>query len=682
MTEDIAAEPLSADGQLGADPAIPAWLAWGAPALRDLDLALGRLLAAQVPRADELALRLAVLCSAQLSEGRPCLDLAAMLSAPDRFVPADWLHTEPAAAGEAVLPAWWPQDLSACRARLADCPFVGTGEGAEPLVLRGARLYLARFWRAGVRIRGALRARLAPDAGDVPDPAIARSWMDRVFPAPVDGALDWQRIAVAIALRQRLSIITGGPGTGKTTTVVRLLAVLQGLAQARGARLRIRLAAPTGKAAARLNASIEGRLAELASAADPLLAQALSSVPVQVETLHALLGSRPGTRALAYHAGRPLDLDVLVVDEASMMDVEMMDALLAALPAPARLILLGDRDQLASVEAGAILGELCARAAEGHYRPQTCALLQSLCGQAPGLEWQDEAGTELDQAVVMLRVSHRFSAHSGIGRFAHAVNTGDAAAVAALLAERPADLHCLVPGATPPSDTVAPGAAMAWLKGSRILSEDGCAAWFKVLQDTRPEPQADEAQWDQWARRVLAAQSHFQVLCALRRGRWGAEGLNQQIEGALRQAGLIQPGAGTWYPGRPILVLRNQPALGLSNGDIGVVLSRPDPQNPACDLVRVAFSSDARIRWISPARLTEVDTVYALTVHKSQGSEFDHVVLVLPDQPGPLLTRELLYTGATRARSRLTLVLPGGLTLLNRAVRHRALRGGGIWQVA
>jgi exodeoxyribonuclease V alpha subunit len=186
---------------------------------------------------------------------------------------------------------------------------------------------------------------------------------------------------------------------------------------------------------------------------------------------------------------------------------------------------------------------------------------------------------------------------------------------------------------------------------------------------------------DQWAGAVLACQARFQVLCALRAGPWGVQGLNQLIESRLRARGCIAPDAGPWYPGRPILVTRNQPGLGLANGDIGITLGLPDPGQPGRYMLRVAFagSGGAPVRWISPARLPEIETVYALTVHKSQGSEFDQVVLVLPDRPGPLLTRELLYTGVTRARGSLVLVLPGSPDLLGEAVRHATHRAGGIW---
>ncbi|WP_323017325.1 exodeoxyribonuclease V subunit alpha [Castellaniella sp.] len=655
-------------------PSWPAWLSYGqSDTVQDLGVAFARLLVEQFPDAPEPAVRLAMWCCAQLAQGHPCLDLEA---APGRL----------------------PLPLGDCLDLLAAAPFVGDGSGSEPLVLHGARLYLARYWRAGERIRQAIGWRLSSATDAVADMHLARQWLDRLFPPMAEEALDWQKLACAVMLGQRFGLITGGPGTGKTTTVVRLLAVLQGLAQARGLTqgLRIRLAAPTGKAAARLNESIAGKLQELGCESDPLLQAALDCVPSQVVTLHRLLGSRPGTRRMSHHAGHPLDVDVLVIDEASMMDIEMTDAVLSALPATAQLVLLGDKDQLASVEAGAVLGELCARAEGGHYTPSTCERLADLSGQdllaaaeKPALagvdedilSWPDPSGTALDQALVMLRRSMRFGADSGIGRFADAVNRGRVAQARTLLQAGLADLNGIVPAAAAGNKgSSGPGSAAGWLQDAGILADTAYPAVFTSLQAHRPAPDAPPPDWDQWALGLLGIQAQFQVLCAVRQGAWGVQGLNQLIESRLKAAGLIQAGPGPWYPGQPVLVRRNLPALGLANGDMGLVLPIPAPGQSG-DRLRVAFpgSRQGEVRWVSPARLSDVETAYALTVHKSQGSEFERVVLVLPDRPGPLVTRELLYTGATRARRSLTLVLPSGESIIDHAVRHPTRRAGGVW---
>ncbi|WP_345797769.1 exodeoxyribonuclease V subunit alpha [Castellaniella sp. MT123] len=688
----------------------PDWLRYSdEETSRDLDVAFARLLADQAPQAGEPALRLAMLCSAQLAQGHSCLDIQPWYPAQDASRDTTVSSMTGSDAGGIVRPRWLPPDLADCLAALARAPFVGDGSGDEPLVLHGTRLYLARYWRAGLRIRQTIAMRLSGPSEDAADPRQARDWLDRLFPAPSD-MLDWQKLACAVALLRRFSIVTGGPGTGKTTTVVRLLAVLQGLALARGRAqgLRIRLAAPTGKAAARLNESIAGKLRELADTGDDALRAALACVPSQVVTLHRLLGSRPGTRRLAHDAGRPLDLDVLVIDEASMMDIEMMDAVLAALPADARLILLGDKDQLASVEAGAVLGELCARAEGGHYWMRTCEQLAALSGQdlraaardpaLSGVEaglahWPDDAGTELDQAVVMLRRSMRFGPDSGIGQFATAVNRGRMPTVRELLDKPPADLRCIRhagSAASHPADVAgfsaevglaAVGEREDWLTESGVLGTTGYPALFTLIKNQRPPREAPMSRWDAWALSILAQQTRFQVLCAVREGPWGVQGLNQRIESRLRAAGLVLAGPNAWYAGRPVLVRRNLPVLGLANGDIGVALPVPDPGRADGWTLRVAFAGAAQgaVRWVSPARLPAIETVYALTVHKSQGSEFDQVVLVLPDVPGPLVTRELLYTGVTRARRSLALVLPGGDAVLRHAVLHPTRRAGGVW---
>lgn len=407
---------------------------------------------------------------------------------------------------------------------------------------------------------------------------------------------------------------------------------------------------------------------------------ALSMIPTTVVTVHRLLGSRPGTRRFRYHAGNRLPVDVLVIDEASMLDIEMLDAVLAALPDQARLILLGDKDQLASVEAGAVLGGLCQRASAGHYTPQHCARLEALSGQRIDPCWQDEAGTPLDQAVIMLRHSYRFDARSGIGRLAQAVNRGDLSALRTVRDAAYADLGFLaLNGVTDQrcDDLLTAGILPG---GNGVGQGLGYQDYLRAMRETQPEAGCGQEGLDAWAEQVLRAHGRFQVLCALREGPWGASGLNQRIERGLHGAGLIQAGP-LWYPGRPVLVVRNHYDLGLSNGDMGVALEVPDPQAPTRTLIRVAFSRMdglPGVRWVLPSRLPEVETVYALTVHKSQGSEFERVVLVLPEQSSPILTRELLYTGMTRARASLVVASAGAQAVFDAAVRAQVRRASGL----
>ncbi|TSH98188.1 exodeoxyribonuclease V subunit alpha [Verticiella sediminum] len=674
--------------------------------VRQLDAAFARFLAQEAPGAPALLILAAALASHQLGRGHACLDLAATLRDPALALslPPDGLRR----ADEASVPLPGELlaglDLAAWLAALRAPALLADGDGATPLVLRGHRLYLRRYWHYERAVRRRIDLRL--DTGqEAPDPAASRTVLDRLFPSAGDGSTDWQKLACALAARARFAVVTGGPGTGKTTTVVRLLALLQAAAlapAAAAAPLRIRLAAPTGKAAARLNASIAGAVARLPLAGLAQAEDVRAHIPTDVTTLHRLLGSRPDTRRFRHHAGNPLALDVLVVDEASMIDLEMMAAVLDALPPRARLVLLGDKDQLASVEAGAVLGELCARAERAHYTPATAAWLEAATGQPVPDALLDPQGMPIDQAIAMLRHSHRFSASSGIGRLAEAVNAGRVRQVESVLRHGHADLDVIAvdarqdealarlvidgaPAAAPPApaqgelfagprDTTPHAAADA----ARAF---GYRHYLGVMREDRPAAGTAQSAWDDWARAVLAAHGRFQLLCALRRGPWGVEGLNRRIARILLQAGLIDADDG-WYAGRPVLVTRNDYGLGLMNGDIGITLAVPGAAH-APPALRVAFPGGAggdAVRWVLPSRLQDVETVYALTVHKSQGSEFDHTAFALPEQPNPILTRELVYTAITRARRHFTLLESGPRHLLGFAVERRVVRASGLMQ--
>jgi exodeoxyribonuclease V alpha subunit len=457
---------------------------------------------------------------------------------------------------------------------------------------------------------------------------------------------------------------------------VRLLALLQAPAVEAGMPLRIRLAAPTGKAAARLTESISQQVRTLKVTED-----VREKIPSDVTTVHRLLGSRPGTRHFRHHAGNRLPLDVLVVDEASMIDLEMMANLLDALPAHARLVLLGDKDQLASVEAGAVLGDLCRDAEAGWYSPQTRQWLETVSGenlQASGLQ-EDAQGTHpLAQQVVMLRHSRRFGEGSGIGQLARWVNQQQPEEARKLLSARSHDdVYCLA------------------LKGEqdraleRLLLDghgegpQGYRHYLSVLRNQRPplDSPLEDSRWIDWAREVLQAFDAFQLLCAVRKGPWGVEGLNQRVTEALLRARLIDSDQ-QWYEGRPVLMTRNDYGLGLMNGDIGIALKLPEQEGPETgkQVLRVAFprnDGQGGVRFVLPSRLNDVETVYAMTVHKSQGSEFAHTALILPDALNPVLTKELIYTGITRAKDWFTLI-ESRAGVFEEAVKRRVKRLSGL----
>ncbi|MBP5061324.1 exodeoxyribonuclease V subunit alpha [Pseudomonas chlororaphis] len=648
--------------------------------LRALDKAFVGLLHELEPQGDPLVLMAAALTSHQLGHGHVCLDLFETLKEPDfalSLPPEGDLQSTAAVLPSQVLAtldgAHWCKALAASRlvALAAD-----QSEQARqrPLVLSGKRLYLRRYWAYERRIDNALRQRLAVQEET---PADLAERLGGLFGAArATGPVDWQKLACALATRGAFSIITGGPGTGKTTTVVRLLALLQAPAVEAGKPLRIRLAAPTGKAAARLTESISLQVRSL-SVDDSVR----EKIPSDVTTVHRLLGNRPGTRHFRHHAGNRLPLDVLVVDEASMIDLEMMANLLDALPVHARLVLLGDKDQLASVEAGAVLGDLCRDAEAGWYSPQTRRWLEAVSGEQladSGLQ-EDNAGTHpLAQQVVMLRHSRRFGEGSGIGQLARWVNQQQAEEARRLLAARShADLYGLS------------------LKGEqdraleRLLLEghgdgpQGYRHYLSLLRGQRPpaDTALEDPRWTAWARDVLQAFDQFQLLCAVRKGPWGVEGLNQRITASLFKARLIESDQ-QWYEGRPVLMTRNDYGLGLMNGDIGIALKLPEHEGgqDGRRVLRVAFprnDGQGGVRFVLPSRLNDVETVYAMTVHKSQGSEFAHTALILPEALNPVLTKELIYTGITRAKDWFSLIEPRA-GVFEEAVRRKVKRLSGL----
>lgn len=644
--------------------------------LRALDRAFVSFLAEREPGGDPLVLLAAALASHQLGHGHVCLDLEQTLAEPD-FA----LSLPPegdALAGPLLLPSQLLAALEPAlwRQRIAASGLVADGDSAgheaRPLVLSAQRLYLRRYWRYERRVDHSLQQRIATHEAIPHDlPARLAQLFEGGAPA---GQVDWQKLACALATRAAFSIVTGGPGTGKTTTVVRLLALLQGPAVEQGRPLRIRLAAPTGKAAARLTESI-GQQVERLQVDATLRAQ----IPTEVSTVHRLLGSRPGSRHFRHHAGNPLPLDVLVVDEASMIDLEMMANLLDALPSRARLVLLGDKDQLASVEAGAVLGDLCRYAEEGRYTAATQAWLEQVGGQSlhdSGLLPGDAQQHALAQQVVMLRHSRRFGEGSGIGRLARWVNLQQAEQARALLSLPPDDVFGL--SLRGEHDRAFDRLLLEGL-GRGEEGPQGYRSYLRTLGRHRPAPgtPADASEWEHWAARVLGSFEGFQLLCAVRRGAWGVEGLNERVARVLHGAGLIDTRL-PWYEGRPVLVTRNDYGLGLMNGDIGIALRLPDETGETS--LRVAFARNdgsGGVRFVLPSRLNEVETVFAMTVHKSQGSEFSHTALVLPDALNPVLTKELIYTGITRAKACFSLIEPRA-GVFEEAVKRKVRRISGL----
>ncbi|WAK02713.1 exodeoxyribonuclease V subunit alpha [Methylobacter sp. YRD-M1] len=449
----------------------------------------------------------------------------------------------------------------------------GQAAGSLPLVLEQNRLYLHRYWDYESRLAKQIKA-MAQAKPSIEGLEVA---LDRYFPALSD-EVDWQREAARMALTRGFCIITGGPGTGKTTTVVRILALMQELASE---PLHIALAAPTGKAAMRLQESIGANKASL-----PCDESVKQFIPEKVITLHRLLGAMPPSPYFRHNADKPLIHDLVVVDEASMVDLALMSKLVDALKPGAGLILLGDKDQLASVESGAVLADLTAI---------------------------------LPDCTLELKKSHRFD--ENIKKLATAVN------------QQQAD--------------VAWQALQSGDKNITLLDQDPVdyvagqqADYLRLIKAAAP---FDE---------IYRAFTCFQVLCANRHGKNSVAEINHLVEQKLVAQKLINV-SGFWYVGRPVMVTQNNPALQLYNGDIGICL----PDNDQERKLMVFFQrADGSVKKYLPARVPHCETVFAMTIHKSQGSEFKEVLIALPDAVNPVLTKELLYTAITRARKTVKLV--------------------------
>jgi exodeoxyribonuclease V alpha subunit len=486
-------------------------------------------------------------------------------------------------------------------------------EPTGPLVLDHAeRLYLRRHYACERALAALLLARAART---VPaDPARVRARLDHYFGQSPG---DLQRRAAELATRRALCVISGGPGTGKTSTVVKILAVVIEEALAEGAQApRIALTAPTGKAAVRLQSAVLQAKQRLDC--EPAVREA---IPEEAATIHRLLSQRlRRDRSEVVTQTEPLPLDLLLVDEASMVDLELMTQLIAALPEQARVILLGDRDQLASVEAGAVLGDIC-------------AVLREPSGHA------------LSQCIVQLTHSYRYEGGSGIGHLARAVQAGDSARALAILDDP-----------SYPDVTLHEGGAQLLAAGSAFAKG--------VVSGYRPYlSQLDPSE-------ALRRFDGFRVLTAHRQGERGVTALNRIIARLLEDAELIAASEGN-FVGRPVMVTENDYRTRLWNGDIGLVMSAQDGARSACFL-----DVDGSLRQLGLGRLPPHESAFALSVHKSQGSEVDEVSLVLPAEPSRILSRELIYTALTRARQRV--VIHGSREVLAAAIAHAVSRNTGL----
>jgi len=520
---------------------------------------------------DELVARIAALLTDAVSQGHVCLNLAFILK--QDLVQCD--------------------TLSELVTRLKKSHIVGEEGDYKPLILTNdGLLYLYRYWSDEQVVAQAIRQRCQP-VDIINSVQLQQDFSDWL--SSHEG-VDWQKVAVLMALTRQFSVISGGPGTGKTTIVLRLLKMLYG----QQADLKIALAASTGKAAARLQQAIT-------DSGNPSL---------EAKTLHRLLGITANNDKGRYSKQRPLPVDVLIVDEASMIDISLMAKLMQALPDNARLILLGDSQQLASVESGAILANLCDK------KPQFSAAFTEQIETFTGMNLtrSEDQTTQLNNSIVLLQHSYRFDERSDIGQLAKAVQTGDIQTVYSVI--------------------------------------DGAASslWQQQLEPANIQQHVFEhykVYFDAVSRHIEAIDclklfEQYHVLCALKQGPQSVASVNELVERKLQKQGWKTHQS--FYPGRPIMIVQNDYRQGLFNGDTGLVLY--DEQG----VLRACFRVDNAVRWVNLSRLPAHETAYAMTIHKSQGSEFDNVSVLLPEEESALLNRELLYTAITRAKKQITLM--------------------------
>lgn len=494
----------------------------------------------------------------------------------------------------------------------------------KPMVLDSQnRLYLHRYYAYEDALAKKIQSMNISEEGSQKNRLYPYSpHLDHYFGKTGKQDIDWQKIAAALALRQRLTIISGGPGTGKTTTVANILACFleqqHNQKKEQSATHRIALAAPTGKAAMRMMESIKSQISRFPEAIQ-------QQMPKEAFTLHRLLGMTFHPGIFRHHANNPLPLDMLVVDEASMIDLALAYRLFDAIPSHARLILLGDKDQLAAVEAGSVFSDLSANPA---LSPDCISDLAKACGiDKKNIISPKSDGAGPKDSTIWLTKNFRFGSNSTISQLASAIRDGQFASAKNIL-NNPADN------------------AVTWISETSSVSLNNLLLkdhfhlknYLTTLKKHPDDP-----------KKVFESFESFRILCAVREGRYGVSNINAMIS-AYVKAQLAIPSHQEWYIGRPVMIRQNNYSIGLFNGDIGIVL--PNENNA---LVLYFPSSNGEFRTISPGKLPDYETAFAMTIHKSQGSEFDSTMILIPHQHSPIITKELLYTAVTRAKKQVLL---------------------------
>jgi exodeoxyribonuclease V alpha subunit len=587
-----------------------------------LDLHFARLMTRVSGRDTEELFLAAALASHYQGEGHICFDLSTM--AGKRIQ-----EGEPDSPACPKLEKW----LSILRKD----EVVGKPGEYRPLVLDGSRLYLYRYWDYEKKLIDNLKGRIVEDLAEI-NQRLLKDGLKRLFPRNNSVETDWQKFAAFASTLKRFCVISGGPGTGKTFTVAKILALLL---EQKTQALRISLAAPTGKAASRLQEAIKNARQGLNCPE-----QIKAAIPTEASTIHRLLKSIPDSPYFRFDAKNPLPADVMVVDEASMVDLALLSKLAQAIPPSSKMILLGDKDQLASVEAGAVLGDICDTGKDHGFSRDFSEVYRKLTDEKIEEGADGQSGSGMRDSIVQLRKSYRFGPSSGIGEVSRAVNEGESTrAVQLLRSGSYGDIQ--------------------WRELPRPENLPA-ALKEKITEGFRPYLKENDPS------KIFDLFNQVRILCAVREGPYGVNTLNLLVEQILRNEGLIRR-EGRWYRGRPILVTKNDYNLRLFNGDVGITL--PDPE--AKGELRVFFPGPEGIpRKFPPLRLPEHETVFAMTVHKSQGSEFNQVLFLMPHRNIQVLTRELVYTAITRAKEKVEVW--GREEIFQTAVSRRISRTSGL----
>jgi exodeoxyribonuclease V alpha subunit len=599
--------------------------------ISDIDLHFAKFITSFEKHEDPDIFLAAALVSRSTGNGNGCLDLTATAQKPIIFGQNKENEISPPKLSK------WIETLKQSRA-------VGSSGDIRPLILDDKhRLYLYRYWDYEQRLSTAIMERINKDIDNI-DLSTLSDGLNRFFPENESDPFNWQKVAAVMAVLKPFCVITGGPGTGKTFTMAKILALLLELAP--GKTLHIVLAAPTGKAAARIGESIKAVKKTLNCSHD-----VIDAMPSEASTLHRMLKTIPGSPYFYHNAENRLNADVVVVDEASMVDLSLMAKLFEAVKTHARIILIGDRDQLASVETGFVMADICDRENIHAFSTSFCQRFKKITRQNLDCsEGTIKSRPGLYDNMVVLKKSYRFADTGGIGECSRAVNHGKIDEAIFAIKNSPDQISWkMISG---PGDI------------SRFLPEKVIEGYSEYLNARDPIE-------------ALELFNRFKILCAVRFGASGVNEINRLAEETLVKNGLIErPHSPTfpWYRGRPVLITRNDYRLDLFNGDIGIAM--PAPELKSNDLYVYFAGVSGEVRRFHPYRLPEHETAYAMTVHKSQGSEFETVLFIFPNQDYPVLTRELLYTGMTRAKRHISIW--GTEKIIERTILRRIERTSGL----